>query len=106
MLSCFLTMGHTFASIQVAKEAISCCKSSIEIKDCRKNETAIQHTCDNSATCIQLIPSIVCLAAKSTAINLQYFHLNTKNQPDTWVQLHLTSHFLAVWSPPKICLNL
>jgi len=38
--------------------------------------------------------------------NLQSSVLNIRQQPNTFVNLHVKSHFLAVWQPPKISLNL
>lgn len=102
MLSCFLTMGHTYASIQAAQEIVSCCKSSSEKKDCCKNKISLNSGCDKNAPCTNLIPSLILFSEINSDINKQYFHFTPKNQPDTWLQKHFSSPFLDVWTPPQI----
>lgn len=106
IVSCFLTTGHAFASIQVAQETVSCCKSSSETKDCCKNKTTTHNESSKNATCAQLIPNIVLFSEKTTEIDMRNFYFKTKNQPENWEQLHFTNTFLAIWQPPQISLNL
>lgn len=106
MFSCFLTTGRAFASIQVPQEIVSNCKSSVETKDFCNKKVASNNECNKKTECSNLIPNLVVFSEKALEVNVHVSHFNSKKQPNTWVQMHFASPFIAIWLPPRISLIL
>lgn len=107
LFSCFLTTVNTFAHIQPLEKTVSCCPSPSEMKTCCEKNTASQkNSCKENGCFSKMINNIVLFSEIKQEFNLQSSVFNVKQQPDIFINLHVKSHFLAVWQPPKISLNL
>lgn len=107
LFSCFLTTGNAFAHIQSTEKTVSCCESPSETNSCcEKNTTSKNTSCKDHACCSKMINNIVLFSEIQQDFNLQTSIFNVKQQPNTLVNLHVKNHFLAIWQPPKISLNL
>jgi len=107
LFSCFLTTVNAFAHIQPLEKTVSCCPSPSQMKSCCEKKTASKNNaCKENDCCSKMINNIVLFSEIKQDFNLQSSVLNIRQQPSTFVNLHVKSHFLAVWQPPKISLNL